>query len=120
MRKILVAEDDKFLLNIYKTKLTKEGFEVVTAEDGEEVIEKLNDTKYDLLILDLMMPKKDGFQVLEYIKSKKILKDTPIIIASNLGQKEDIDRALALGAQDYIIKSQTPLSELMTKINTYL
>lgn len=116
MKKILVAEDDKFLLNIYKTKLTKEGFEITIAEDGEEAIKILSKTRFDLIILDLMMPKKDGFQVLEYLKGKNI----PTIIASNLGQKEDIEKGLSLGAKDYIVKSQTPLSELMKKVNTYL
>jgi two-component system phosphate regulon response regulator PhoB/two-component system alkaline phosphatase synthesis response regulator PhoP len=120
MAKILVAEDDKFLANAYRVKLTKSGYEVVIAQDGNQTLEALKTFKADLILLDLMMPVKDGFTTLQEIKSDPSLKNIPVIIASNLGQKEDIDRGLALGARDYVVKSDLSLDELIKKIHTII
>lgn len=114
--RILIAEDDKFLANAYRVKLEKEGFESVIAIDGEEALTALNSSDFDLIILDLIMPKKDGFQTLEEIKASDKLKDIPVLIASNLGQKEDIDRGMELGAVDYIVKSDMSMEGLVSKI----
>ncbi len=118
MAKVIIAEDDKFLLKAYQVKLNKSGFEVKYATDGAEVLEILKTFKPDLIVLDLIMPKKDGFYVLEQVKANPDLNHIPILVTSNLGQKEDIDRAKALGAHDYIIKSDMSLNDLVAKISS--
>lgn len=117
MHKVLIAEDDKFLANAYKVRLIKEEFEVQVASDGEEVLNILKTFTPDVILLDLMMPKKDGFSVLEFIRSDPTYKHLPVIIASNLGQKEDLGKGMGLGANDFIVKSDMSLSDLVTKIN---
>ncbi len=118
-KKILVAEDDKFLASAYKAKLAKSGFDVIMTSDGIETLEALKTSKPDLILLDLIMPNKDGFSVLEEIEKYDELKSIPVIIASNLGQKEDIDKGMALGAKDFVIKSNMSLDDLVSKINQY-
>jgi two-component system, OmpR family, alkaline phosphatase synthesis response regulator PhoP len=120
MKKILVAEDDQFLGNAYRLKLEKSGFEVKIARDGKEAMEMLLTFTADLILLDLMMPTVDGFAVLEHLQKNEKLKHIPVIIASNLGQKEDIDRGMKLGAADYVVKSDLSLEELMKKINIHI
>lgn len=120
MKKILIAEDDKFIANAYRVKLTKEGFDIQIASDGEEVFEMLKTFEPDIIILDLMMPKKDGFAVLQELRSNQQWENVPILIASNLGQKEDIDKGIKLGATDYIIKSDLSLADLIAKIKKHL
>src|SRR5476651_2183773 len=120
MKSILVAEDDKFLANAYRIKLTKAGFEVHIARDGQEAVDVLKTLKPDLILLDLVMPTKDGFTALEEIKANPSIKDIPVIIASNLGQKEDLDKGMKLGAVDFIVKSDLSLENLIKKINTIL
>lgn len=114
---ILVAEDDQYLLNAYRVKLVRAGFEVAMAMDGEVALETLKTIQPDLILLDLVMPKVDGFAVLESIQKDDRLKTIPVIVASNLGQKEDVERGMALGARDYIIKSEIPINDLIAKIN---
>jgi DNA-binding response OmpR family regulator len=116
MNKILVVEDDNFLANAYRIKLTKVGFEVVVAVDGVEALEKIKSQNFDLVILDLIIPKIDGFAVLTEIRSQEKYKKLPILVASNLSQMEDINRALKLGANDFIVKSDTSLDALIEKI----
>ena len=117
MKKILIAEDDKFLANAYRVKLEKSGFELRLASDGEEVLDILRDFTPDLILLDLVMPKKDGFTVLAEIRADPKWQQTPVLVASNLGQKEDLERATKLGATDYIIKSDLSMASLVEKIN---
>lgn len=116
MKKILVAEDDVFLANAYRVKLTKAGFEIKMTTDGVEALKAVAEFQPDLLLLDLVMPNKDGFAVLAAIKTDETWKNLPVIVASNLGQQEDIDRALKLGANGYIIKSNESLEDIITKI----
>ena len=120
MKKILIAEDDKFLANALRVKLTKSGFEVKYGYDGQETLAILKDFYPDLILLDLIMPVKDGFGVLEELKNNQNFKKIPVIITSNLGQKEDIDRGMSLGAKDYVVKSDLSLDDLIKKINTLL
>lgn len=117
---ILVAEDDKFLANAYRVKLQKEGFEVSIASNGNEVLDSLSKKIPDLIVLDLVMPIMDGFDTLEAIKKNDKFKKIKIIIASNLNQKEDIDRGLALGADNYIVKSDISIDDLVKKIRSML
>src|SRR3990170_7776175 len=116
MKKITIAEDDQFLSNAYRVKLTKEGYEVRITADGEELIASLNKEIPDLIILDLLMPKKDGFEALKDIKANDKWKNIPVIIASNLGQTNDIDQGMKMGANDYIVKSDLSLEDLVQKI----
>src|SRR5258708_10159360 len=120
MKIILVVEDDRFLANAYRIKLTKSGFEVHVAKDGQEALEILQTVIPDLILLDVVMPVRDGFSTLEAIKSDEKLKTIPVIVSSNLGQKEDTDRALKLGANDYFVKSDLSLNVLIEKINKLL
>lgn len=114
-KKILIGEDEKPLAKALTYKLKKAGFDVNTVFNGEEVIKYIEKNKTDLIILDLVMPKKDGFSVLTDMKEKNI--KIPVIVASNLGQQKDIEEAKALGAVDYIIKSDTQLGEIVNRIN---
>lgn len=120
MAKILVAEDDRFIANAYRVKLTKAGYEVQITQDGQETLDLLKTFKADLILLDLMMPIKDGFTALEEIKKNPSLKNIPVIIASNLGQKEDVDKGMALGAVDYVVKSDLSLDSLIKKIQGFI
>lgn len=120
MKKILVVEDDEFLANAYRVKLVKENFEVVIVYDGNEAVKFLQSSHPDLILLDLVLPNRDGFSVLEEIKKNEEWKNIPCIVASNLGQKEDIDKALKLGADDYVVKTDLSMKELVKKIVTIL
>lgn len=120
MKKILVAEDDTFLANAYKLKLTGEGFTVAIAKDGQETMKMLPAFAPDLIILDLIMPKKDGFTILQELHNNPTYSKIPIIVASNLGQKEDIGRALQLGVKDFIVKSDMSMEDLVARIKTKL
>jgi|SRR3990167_7189252 len=120
LKKIIVAEDDQFLSNAYRVKLTKESYEVKMVADGQELMDLLKTYKPHLIILDLLMPKKDGFEALKEIKADPNLKSIPIIIASNLGQTNDIDQGMNLGANDYIVKSDLSLEDLVKKIKNLI
>ena len=121
MPKILIVEDDKFLRELLESKLRKEkDFTIVTAKDGEEGLQKAREEDPDLIILDLILPGLNGFEVLEKIKSSAAIADIKVIVLSNLGQKEDIDRAMKLGAEDYLIKAHFTLEEIIKKIRKNL
>ena len=120
MKKILIAEDDNFLTSAYKVKLKREGFDVQVAGDGEQALLDLKTFIPDIILLDLVMPIKDGFAVLEEVKKDPNLKDIPVVVMSNLGQKEDIDRARALGAREYFIKTDIQLKDMAQKIKALL
>lgn len=117
---ILVAEDDKFYANIYKTKLAKEGYEVVVVGDGEQAIKLARQKKPDLILLDLVMPVKDGFETLKELKADANLKSVKVIVLSNLGQEEDIKKAKELGAVDYIVKANVSIGQMMSKIKSFI
>lgn len=120
MAKILVAEDDKFLASAYRVKLGKSGFEIKIATDGQEALDILETFTPDVILLDLIMPVKDGFTVLEELKKNDKWKNIPVIVASNLGQKEDIDKSMKLGATDYFVKSDMHINDVLEKINNSL
>jgi len=120
MKKILVAEDDKFLSNAYRVKLAKAGFEAKIVTDGLATMEALKTFIPDLILLDLVMPRKDGFAVLKELQADEKLKSIPVLVASNLGQKEDINKAMALGAKDFVVKSNMSLNQLIQKITSLI
>ncbi len=118
--KILVVEDDKFLKKIYETKLSLEGFLPVIASNGAEGLELIKKEKPDLVLLDLIMPLKTGFEVLDEMSKNKIFRTIPVIVATNLGQEEDRKRVMELGVKDYIIKSDTPIQGIIDRIKKIL
>jgi two-component system alkaline phosphatase synthesis response regulator PhoP len=117
---ILVAEDDKHLASAYEIKLKKENFDVIVARDGELALQLIKEKKPDFIILDLIMPVKDGFEILKELHTNPELKDMKVLILSNIGHEESIARARELGALDYIIKSDTTMQEIINKIHSYL
>jgi DNA-binding response OmpR family regulator len=119
-KKILMIEDDPFMRKLYHNKLTLAGFEVEEAINGEEGLNKLKAEKPDLVLLDIVLPRRSGFDVLIEMKGKKETRDIPVIILSVLGQTEDIKRGLTLGAQDYLVKSKITISEVVTKVQECL
>lgn len=118
---VLLVEDDVFLANIYKTKFTMEGFEVVYADNGESAITEANKKKLDIILLDVLIPKKDGFAVLTELKQDSSeVKNIPIILLTNLGQKDDVEKGLEMGAEDYLIKAHFKPSEVVDKVRKIL
>lgn len=118
LSKILIAEDEKTMSKALDLKLQKSGFKTRVAYDGEQALEFLAKEKFDLLLLDLMMPKKDGFSVLSEMLKKN--DKTPVIVSTNLSQMEDMARAQALGAKDYFIKSDTSIAEVVGHVKRLL
>src|SRR4030042_1224805 len=118
-KKILVIEDDKFLRELICQKLIKEGYQVVEAIDGEEGVKKIKEEKPNLVLLDLILPGIDGFEVLTKAKEDPSLAEIPVIILSNLGQKEDVERGMKLGAVDYLIKAHFTPGEIIDKVKKF-
>ena len=117
---ILIIEDDKFLRELIARKLLEEDYEVSEAVDGEEGIKKVIEEKPDLVLLDLILPGIDGFEVLSQMKKESTLASIPVIILSNLGQKEDVEKGLKMGAVDYLIKAHFTPGEIIDKIKATL
>ena len=117
---ILIIEDDKFLRELIAQKLSKEDYEISEAIDGEEGMSKVKEEKPDLILLDLILPGIDGFEVLSQIKKDPALSPIPVIILSNLGQKEDVEKGTKLGAVDYLIKAHFTPGEIIEKIKNIL
>jgi len=118
--KVLIVDDDAFLASIYATKLDIEGFEVVSARDGEEGYKAAMKEKPALILLDVLMPKLDGFETLKKLKSDPETKAIPVIMLTNLGQKEDIEKGMQEGAADYLIKAHFVPAEAVEKIKKVL
>ena len=108
----MIVEDDSFVLDIYQTKLSQEGYTVIEARNGVEAMKKLEKEKPDLLLLDIVMPYMDGIEVLKKIRERADLKNLPVILLTNLSQKEEINVGLGLGASDYLINLILPLRKL--------
>src|SRR3989344_2433257 len=120
MKYIIAAEDDKYYGSIFKTKFTKEGYEITVVENGNQLLDAMRQRKPDLVLLDLIMPVKDGFEALSEIRADENLKTVPVIVLSNLGQEEDIKRAKDLGANEYFIKADLSLEEMVGKAKSFL
>lgn len=115
---ILVVEDDQFITNAFKFKFEEAGFKVKVAYNGQEAIDVLKEFKPDIIILDIVMPVKNGFEVLEEIKKDKRLSSVPVIVATNLGQEQHVIRALQMGVSEYIVKSELSLNDLVAKVKS--
>ena len=113
---ILLVEDDTFLAGMYVTKLELEGFRVVLASDGEQAVTMAKKEIPQLILLDIVLPKKSGFDVLKEVKADSTTTDVPVILLTNLGQKEDVKKGLQLGAIDYLIKAHFMPSEVVSKV----
>lgn len=118
--KILIIEDDDFLRSLAVTKLEKEGFTVAQASDGKSGVDQVTGSLPDLIILDLMLPVMDGFAVLTTLKAEDTTKNIKVIVFSNLGEDSDIKKCLDMGANDYLIKANFTLDELVEKIKGLL
>ncbi len=118
--KILIVEDDEFLSGMYITKFTMEGFHVVFAEDGELGVVKAKEELPRLILLDILLPKKNGFEVLQALKSDEPTKQIPVILLTNLSQEDDIKRGYELGAVDYLVKAYNIPSEVVKKVKERL
>jgi DNA-binding response OmpR family regulator len=119
-RTVLLAEDDIFVSDIYNLKLQKEGFEVILVPDGREAVKRLETETPDLIMLDIMMPYMDGMDVLEAIKKEDRLKNIPVLMLTNLSEKENIEKAMKMGANDYLIKAHFTPSEVIGKVRALL
>ena len=120
MDKILVVEDDSSLNGIYEKRLKTAGYDVKVSPDGESALKDVKDFKPDAIILDLLIPKVDGFTVLANLKKDSSTRGIPVIIASNLGQSEDVNRGMKMGAADFLIKSNVSLAELIDKVKSVI
>lgn len=119
-KKILLIEDDPFLRNLMMVKLQKEGFGVAEAFDGEDGLVKVSEIKPALVLLDLILPGIDGFEVLRQLKSNPALNSIPVIILSNLGSRTDIEKGVKMGAYDFMIKAHFTPEEIVEKIKNAL
>ena len=117
---VFIIEDDAFLLNLLTLKLSKEDLEVVTALDGVEALEKLKTLRPAIILLDLILPRKNGFEVLQELAQDPQLHKIPVIIISNLGQESDIERGKALGAVEYYVKARLSIDELVIKVKEFI
>jgi len=117
--KILIVEDEDVLALVLEEKFKKEGYDVMIAKDGQEVRFKAEKFKPSIILLDLILPKKSGLEVLESLKSDSELKLIPVIVLSNLEGDETIKKALTLGAADYFVKTQHPIAEIVEKIGAF-
>jgi len=120
MTKILLVEDEQIMLNLLQRKLTEEGYEVSIAKDGEEGLKVMEEIKPDIVLLDIVMPKKGGFEVMEEMQKDPNLKRIPVIIISNSGQPVELSRAQKLGARDWLIKTEFDPQEVIDKVKKQL
>lgn len=118
--KILLVEDDQAILEMYKMKFTEEGYDITTAEDGMAALEAAKKEIPRMVLLDIILPKLDGFSVLEELKKDPKTKNIPVLLLSNLGQDSDKEKGKKLGAVDYCVKSDLTPMQLVEKVRTYI
>jgi DNA-binding response OmpR family regulator len=119
-KRILLAEDDRFLRRAAEARLRQQGFEVLTATDGEEALRVARAERPDLVLLDVVIPRLQGFDVLKALKRDAVTSRIPVIVLSNLGQERDVEQAIALGAEAYLVKAHLSLQDLVQKIDATL
>ncbi len=120
MQKILLVEDDPLLIDIYATKLKQSGFEVLIVDHGEKALKTIREQKPDLVLLDVVLPNEDGWEILRTIKKDEELKETKVVVLSNLGQKEEVEKGLQLGAIRYLIKAHYTPSQVAQEAQNIL
>jgi len=116
MKKVLIVEDEDLIIDLLKKKLLQENYDVLTAHDGEEGLKVLRETKPDIVLLDIIMPKKNGYEVMEEMNKDPELKKIPVIIISNSGQPVELDKAKEMGAKDWLIKTEFDPQEVVEKV----
>lgn len=120
-KKICIIDDDKFLLDMYAMKFSGKNFDIETNQNAAEALQKISGGYHpDIILLDLVMPGMDGFAFMEEMKKKNLMNGIKIVVFSNLGQKDDIQKGMALGAAGYIIKASSTPSEVVVKVNQIL
>jgi len=120
MKTILLVEDDPFLIDIYGTKLKEVGFNIIVAEDGDEAMRKIKEEPPDLILLDIVLPNVNGWEILRNIKRDKNLENLKVIILSNLGEKEEVEKGIEAGATKYLVKAHYTPSEVVKEIREIL
>ncbi len=120
MAKILIVEDDPLIVKIYATRLQADGFEVQSGQDGLEGIAKIREFMPDVVLLDVMMPKLDGFGFITEVKKDPTLQAIPIVMYSNIGNEEEIQRAKSLGVAEFLVKANLTPNQVIEKIKQYL
>jgi len=120
MKTILLVEDDPFLIDIYSTKLKATGFSVEIAEDGEQCLKKLKEQVPDILLLDIVLPGLNGWEILRRIKQDDKLKSLKVVVLSNLGEKEEVEKGLKLGVARYLVKAHYTPTEVVQEIKKIL
>ncbi len=120
VKKILLVEDEPMLSNLLRQRLEKESFVVTTAHDGNEAVEILKKEKPDLILMDIILPKMSGFEVMEAMKGDPAIQAAPVVVVSNLGQESDVERGQSLGAVGYFVKAQMSVEDLVSKIKEFL
>lgn len=118
--KVLSIEDDKFLSSLVAKKLGAAGFEMIHATNGEDALKMVKDEKPAIILLDILLPEMSGFEVLEKLKEDPETKDIPVLLFSNLGQREDIDKGIKLGAEKFIVKATVVLDDIVKEIQDTL
>lgn len=116
---VFVIEDDLFLIKAYQVKFEKEGWNVLVATNGTEALSFLEKNPPDVILLDLMLPAISGFDILEVIKKTNKWKDVPVLVITNLGQPQDIERTKTLGAKEYIVKTSVKINDIVNLIKKY-
>lgn len=117
---VLLVEDDVFLSGIYQKKFEMEGYKVTAVDNGEKVLPEAKKKMPDIILLDILLPKMDGFTALSKLKEDEQVKNIPVILLTNLGQKDDVEKGLQMGAVDYLIKAHFKPSEVVDKIKAVL
>jgi len=120
MKSILLVEDDQFLIEIYTTKFKQAGFSIGKAEDGKECLKKLKEETPDLLLLDIVLPSLNGWEILRKIREDEVLKNIKVVILSNLGEKQEIEKGIKLGAVRYLVKAHYTPSEVVEEVKKIL
>ena len=117
-KKILIVEDDNFVAEVYLAKLSEMGYETVLAQNGEDGLAQLKKGKIDLILLDILMPIMNGIEMLEEVKKNEEWKNIPVILLTNIGEKESIQKVRELGVKDYLIKSHFTPAEVIEKVES--
>ena len=120
MKKVLLVEDDPFLVDIYSTKFKEAGFDVSVAEDGAECLKKVAEETPDLLLLDVVLPNFNGWEILRKIKKDNKFKSIKVVVLSNLGEKEEVEKGMKLGATKYLVKAHYTPSEVVEEVKKIL
>jgi DNA-binding response OmpR family regulator len=118
--KVLIVEDEEALRKVLQEKMQSSGFDTFAAKDGDEGWEMAKSKNPDIILLDLVLPKRSGFDVLGMLKQDPELKDIPVFVLSNLAEDESLKKALQMGAEDYFVKAQHPMNEIVEKVKNRL